>query len=107
MPAHKCLCCEPADVLLTLDVLYAQVPTAWPPRTGHAGGGMSQRGPATQALPASQPGFGTQGFGTQSFGGMSQVLTPLACGPPSPWECCLAPAGVSSAWVAVAIRCSC
>ena len=38
------------------------------------GGGLSQRGPATQALTATQPGgFGTQGFGTQSFGGMSQV----------------------------------
>ena len=36
---------------------------------------MSQRGPATQALTATQPGgYGTQGFpGTQSFGGMSQV----------------------------------
>ena len=48
---------------------------------------MSQRGPATQALTATQPGgYGTQGFlGTQSFGGMSQVglkslfTMPLSC----------------------------
>jgi hypothetical protein len=41
------------------------------PRSGHAAGVLSQRGPATQALTATQPGFGTQ-----SFGGMSQVLSP-------------------------------